>query len=157
MSEKRYQIRDPLWFRIPVDLNDESWVCTEEEVVRYFEAHYKELGFSRIIKKQHDRTPDFICLKNGKEVKVEIEYLSSGFVQHRHRIEDVDVIICVTMDKEIKGVEVITLDHIMKPYHYLPFWEKYYEQYYPELLKKIEQETRETVEKVLGLISPNGR
>ena len=42
MSEKRYQIRDPLWFRIPVDLNDESWVCTEEEVVSYFEAHYKE-------------------------------------------------------------------------------------------------------------------
>ena len=154
MNKRRYPtIRDPLWWKIPVDLNDESWAFSEADVEKYFEAQHKELGFTRILKKQHDRTPDYICLRNGKKVKVELEYLSSSFIQHRHKVEDVDVVICVSKDKEIPGVEIIALDHVLKPYHYLPFWEKYYEQHHPELLAEIEKRYREEVDKVLGEVS----
>lgn len=142
-------MRDPLYGLVKIPKDDESWVYCEGGVVAYFEVHHKELGFTHILKKQTDRTPDFICLRNGKEVKVEIEYFSSSFFAHRHKVEDVDVVICASKDKEIAEVEIITLDHVLKPYWSLHLWEKYYRNH-PDLLRRLEKRERDMVENVFG-------
>jgi hypothetical protein len=62
-------------------------------------------------------------LRNGKEVKVEIEYLSSDFIKHKHKISDVDMVICCSEDVKLKGVKVIALDNIFIPY-WIEIWPK---------------------------------
>ncbi len=94
---------------------------SEGKIVNWFENNYKKLGFEKIIKKQWNKTPDFIMMKDGKEIKVEIEYLSSDFIKHRHKISEADVVICCKKDVELEGIEVISLEHI-----FIPYWTEIY-------------------------------
>ncbi|MBU0530497.1 MAG: hypothetical protein ABIH52_04020 [Candidatus Aenigmatarchaeota archaeon] len=84
----------------------------EDCICNWFEKNYKQLGFEKILRRQWNKTPDYIVLKNGKEVKVEIEYLASSFIQHKHKISEADIVICCKNDVELKGVKVIALDDV---------------------------------------------
>lgn len=61
-----------------------------------------ELGFSKIIRKDIGETPDFVMERNGKEVKVELETLSSNFSLHGHSLNKVDELFCLIKDEDLK-------------------------------------------------------
>ena len=89
----------------------------EGSIINWFEKNYKALGFEWIIKKQWNKTPDFIMLKDGKEVKVEIEFRSSDFIRHGHKLSEADFVVCCVKDVELdESIKVIPLNHIFISY-----------------------------------------
>ena len=59
------------------------------------------MGFSKIIKGDEGKFPDFIMLRSGKEVKVELETISSNFILHKHEPSEIDYVVCIKKDKEL--------------------------------------------------------
>jgi len=89
-------------------------IKTELEFKKWFEKEFKRLGFSKIVKKDNGTFPDYIMLKGDKEIKVELETLLSNFILHKHRLKDVDEVICIKKDinldipvKEVRELEFI--------------------------------------------------
>lgn len=116
--------------------------CCEGGITLWFEKNFRKLGYSRILKKQHNKTPDFIMLRDGREVKVEIEFMASDFIQHGHRRDQADVVICCSKDVELEeGIEVITLDHI-----FVNYWGEVYPIIDPTKRKVTVEDMRELVE-----------
>ena len=76
-------------------------IKSELEFSRWFEKNFKNLGFDRIIKRDDGRFPDFILERKGKEIRVELETLSSNFILHKHDPSKVDEVICIKNDFEI--------------------------------------------------------
>jgi len=77
-------------------------IRSEREFSKWFEKNFKKLGYTKIIRPDQGKFPDYIMLKKGKEVKVELETLSSNFILHKHDINKVDEVICITKDIELK-------------------------------------------------------
>lgn len=77
-------------------------IRSELEFKKWFEKNFKKLGYSKIIRKDNGKFPDFIMLKKGKEIRVELETLSSNFIFHKHDKEKVDEIVCIKKDVDIK-------------------------------------------------------
>ena len=89
-------------------------VSNESDFKNWFKKNYRKLGFTRIIKSDSMRFPDFIMLKNNKRIKVELEIKSSHFILHNHNPKKVDLVICVIKDKKLSvpiirasGIKVI--------------------------------------------------
>lgn len=80
---------------------DEKIIRSEKELKNWFMDNYESLGYSNIIRKDIGIFPDFIMLKNGKEIKVELETISSNFLLHNHDIKDVDEVICTQDDAKL--------------------------------------------------------
>lgn len=90
---------------------------SEGSIEEWFKKNYKSLDFDKILKKQWNKTPDFIVLKDGKEVKVEIEFKTSDFIKHGHKVYEADYVICCIKDVELdKSIKVISLNHILISY-----------------------------------------
>ncbi len=77
---------------------------------RWFKKNYNKLGFTKI-KSYNKKFPDFIMLEGDKEVKVELEVLSSNFILHKHNPKKVDKVICINQDVKLK-VPTIIVDNI---------------------------------------------
>jgi len=89
----------------------------EDTIVEWFMENYKSLGFEKILKKQWNKTPDFIMLRDGGEVKVEIEHKTSSFIQHGHRVSEADVVVCCIEDVKLdERIKVIPLNQIFISY-----------------------------------------
>ena len=86
-------------------------VKNEKQFAEWFRGNYKKLGYSKIVRGDISRCPDFIMLKNGKEVGVELETFSSNFLAHKHQLEKVDEILCLIKDVEL-GKPVIEVNQI---------------------------------------------
>ena len=82
----------------------------EGDVSNWFLKNYEKVGFESIIKGQYNRTPDFFVYRNGEKVGVEIEQYSSDFFKHGHDPNIVDFVVCFEKNREIPGVEIITID-----------------------------------------------
>lgn len=76
-------------------------IKNEKQFARWFKEHYKKLGFSKIIRGEISKCPDFIMLRNDKEIRVELETLASNFIAHKHSLDSVDEIICIIKDIEL--------------------------------------------------------
>ena len=83
---------------------------------QWFEKNFEKLGYDSIVRKDIGIFPDFIMLKNGKEIKVELETISSNFILHNHDIDKADEVVCITKDVdlgipivEIKGLKFVGL------------------------------------------------
>lgn len=90
-------------------------ISSEGEIVSWFKKNYKELGYDKIIKENKNTFPDFVMLKEGKKLNVEIEIKSSFFFLHKHPLDKVDEIICLEEDKKIDK-KIILLEN----FRYLP-------------------------------------
>jgi len=77
-------------------------VRNESDLRNWFKKNYKKLGFSKIIKSNSLGFPDFIMLKEGKKIRVELELESSNFILHNHSPKKVDLIICAIEDIKLK-------------------------------------------------------
>ncbi|MFH1500519.1 MAG: hypothetical protein ABIE22_01080 [archaeon] len=83
-----------------------KYIKNEFEFKKWFERNYKKLGYSKIIKKDRGKFPDFIMIKKGKITRVELETLSSNFVLHGHNKTKVDDLVCIKRDLKISGVNI---------------------------------------------------
>ena len=83
----------------------------EKDLSEWFIKNFKKLGYQKIIKDNNGRFPDFTMLKNGKEVGVELEILSSGFLWHKHDITKVKDVVCLRKDAPLKA-NVIELPYL---------------------------------------------
>ncbi|MBI3623065.1 hypothetical protein HY212_03220 [Candidatus Pacearchaeota archaeon] len=79
----------------------EQVIKNEKQFAQWFRKNYKELGYSKIIRGDISRCPDFIMLRNGKEVRVELETISSNFIAHKHSLDSIDEIICLIKDVDL--------------------------------------------------------
>lgn len=84
---------------------------SEKAFRRWFNEHYTELGFSKIIEDNIFTTPDYVVEDmEGKRIKVELELKSSNFYHHGHSPDDVDLVICLQEDAElpVQVVEILS-------------------------------------------------
>jgi len=80
----------------------------EKSVIETFKEIHRELGFEKIIK-IGESFPDSICLKDGKEVRVEFESRSINFKYHKHDPEKCEYIVCWFDDWADCPVNVVSL------------------------------------------------
>lgn len=89
-------------------------VRSEEEFKKWFEKNFRKLGYTKIIKDNKGKFPDFIMQKNNKRIGVELETRLSHFILHKHNIKRVNDIVCIEKDikikakiKKVKGIKFI--------------------------------------------------
>ena len=83
-------------------------INSEKELKKWFEKNFEKLGYTKIIRKDEGVYPDFILLKNKREVKVELETQLSHFLLHKHNVKEVDEIVCVEKDIKLElGIPII--------------------------------------------------
>lgn len=86
---------------------------TDEKRFReWFKDNYSTLGFTHIIEENINISPDFIMGVDKEEVRVELETLSSHFILHKHNKNDVDLVLCLLIDKDI-GVKTIQIPNLI--------------------------------------------
>ena len=73
-------------------------IRSESEFKVWFKNNFRKLGYTKIIKDNKGKFPDFIMLKNKKRVGVELETLSSNFILHKHNPRKVNEVVCVKRD-----------------------------------------------------------
>ena len=86
-------------------------VKNESEMRDWFEKNYKTLGYSKIVRHDGGIFPDFLMEKEGKQIGVELETISSNFVLHKHDITKVDEIVCIEKDIEL-GLPIIIIKEL---------------------------------------------
>lgn len=87
---------------------------TEAGVLALFGRFFDLLGFSRILHVQ-TACPDCTAVYEGRQVRVELEYLSSNFILHGHSPSAVDLVVCWKKDRSIP-VPVIAMEERLLPY-----------------------------------------
>jgi len=91
---------------------------SEYQFHEWFKKNFSLFGFDKIIEERirSDGFPDFIMLRNNKEVRVELETLSSHFILHKHDPKNVDLVVCIVKDKElpIKTLEITPFEYSTK-------------------------------------------
>lgn len=80
----------------------------EQETVVYFAMHAEKYGFT--ILSVQTQFPDALIEKDGKQYKVEFEYLASNFLAHQHDPTECDLVICWTNDTPDIPLPVIALN-----------------------------------------------
>ena len=93
---------------------DKITVKSELEMKKWFENNFEKLGYDKIIKKDGGTFPDFMMLRKGKEIGVELETQSSHFILHKHDVKKVDEVICIDRDLEL-GIPIIKIKEMV--YH----------------------------------------
>jgi len=85
---------------VDIKMNREI-IASEAEFKNWFEKNFKNVGYSKIIKDNKGRFPDFTMLKENKKVGVELETVSSNFILHKHDLKKVDELVCIEEDIKI--------------------------------------------------------
>ena len=73
----------------------------ESEFKNWFRKNYRKFGFSKIVRDDIGECPDFIMLRDKKEVGVELETLASNFELHSHHKDEIDEIICIVNNRDL--------------------------------------------------------
>lgn len=84
---------------------------------KWVENNFHLLGFDSLIESNYSSFPDLILERDGKRIRVEIETLSSRFIEHKHDPNKVDLVICLIKDKElsIKTIEIEPFEFEQRP------------------------------------------
>ena len=82
-------------------------ITNEMEFKNWFEKNFENIGYSKIIKDNKGRFPDFVMLKENKKVGVELETVSSNFILHKHDPKKVDELVCIKEDVKIPITTII--------------------------------------------------
>lgn len=86
----------------------------EDDFHLWFLNNFRLFGFDEVKETNRRRkTPDFVLVRAGKDVRVELETLSSNFIRHKHDPSLVDLVICLEKDVEL---EVETVE--ISPFEY---------------------------------------
>lgn len=82
--------------------NKKKVIKNESELKKWVIDNYEKLGYSGIKRKDIGECPDLILLRNGEEVKIELETVASNFLSHKHPFDKVDEIICIVKDMDLE-------------------------------------------------------
>jgi len=86
---------------------------SEKEFSEWFEKNYSLFGFKEIVSKNKGLTPDYVVKDfNGRIKKVELELFAEDFINHKHKKEDVDIIVALFSkdEKSINEIPTLTLN-----------------------------------------------
>lgn len=86
-------------------------IRNESDLRNWFKKNYKKLGFTKIIKHDEGKFPDFLMLEGNKKIRVELEVKSSNFILHKHPVNRVDKVVCAIKDVELE-VPLIEIPNI---------------------------------------------
>lgn len=86
-------------------------IVNEFEFKKWFEKNFKKLGYSKIIKGDTGKFPDFVMERNNDKLNVELETLSSNFLLHNHDFNKVDEVICIKKDVSLP-VRIIEISEL---------------------------------------------
>ncbi|MBT7706051.1 hypothetical protein HN747_01250 [archaeon] len=81
-------------------------IKNEKQFSAWFRENFKQLGFDGMVRGDISRCPDYIMLRDGKEIRVELETLASNFLAHKHSYDDVDEIWCLVEDVKLEKLTV---------------------------------------------------
>ena len=84
----------------------------EMETIVLFSMLCEELGY-QVVRAQVEY-PDLIVEKDGRKYNVEVEYVSSNYLQHGHPLNEGTICLCWRKDVEIPGVEIIDLESYVR-------------------------------------------
>ena len=84
----------------------------EMGVVFLFGRFYDVLGFDGIVH-VGTRCPDCIAVRQERTLRVEFEYRSSNYLNHRHALNQADVLVCWTADMDL-AIETIELKSALR-------------------------------------------
>lgn len=73
-------------------------IKNEKQFADWFKKNYKKLGFSKMVRGDISRCPDFVMLRENKPINVELETIASNFLVHKHDFSKVDEIWCIIKD-----------------------------------------------------------
>jgi hypothetical protein len=82
-------------------MSEDLIIRNEKQFAEWFKKNYKNLGYSGIVRGDIKTCPDFVMLREGKGVGVELETLASNFILHKHDLKKVDEIVCLVKDIEL--------------------------------------------------------
>jgi len=113
-------------------------VSDEINVREVFAMIHEDLGY-RIIESRSE-FPDYILEdKSGRRIRAEVEFKASRFKEHKHSIEECDMIICWYNDWPDCPIEVLELCRFVEePYSDVSFSEEELNEL-PNTIKKIEE------------------
>jgi hypothetical protein len=97
---------------------------SEKEFANWFEQNYSLFGFKEIVNKNKGITPDYIVKDfNGKIKKVELELFAEDFINHKHKKEDVDIIVALFSkdEKPVDGIPTLTLNTFRSKHNRVTF------------------------------------
>ncbi len=88
-------------------------IRSESEFSKWFEKNFKKIGYEGIVKINKRKFPDFIMLRKGKNIRVELETLSSNFILHKHNPKGADEVVCIKENVKLKipVIEVKELEY----------------------------------------------
>jgi hypothetical protein len=101
-KRKKLKFRCPLLYE-PIN---------EFETIVLFAYLAEELKYK--IKQVQSEFPDGILEKDGKEILVEFEYLSSNYIQHCHPLDFEGICICWRKDEELGSIPIISLEEYVR-------------------------------------------
>jgi len=85
-------------------------IRNESDLNNWFKKNYKKLGFSKIIRYDIGKFPDFIVQEGNKKMRVELEIKSSNFLLHKHPKNKVDKVVCIEKDVDLE-IPIIELNN----------------------------------------------
>jgi len=107
-KNKKLKNRKKLRFGIPLIFEPTN----EIETIILFSFLADELGYN--IKEVKSDFPDAILEKDGKDINVEFEFLSSNYLQHCHPLDFDGICICWRKDSDIPHIEILSLEEYIR-------------------------------------------
>ncbi|KXA92085.1 hypothetical protein AKJ65_08080, partial [candidate division MSBL1 archaeon SCGC-AAA259E19] len=85
---------------------------SEEGFRKWFEENFELFGFDEIKEGRTTTSPHYTMIKNGEEINVGLETLSSNFVLRGYDPDLVDMVICLIEDEElpVKTLEITSFE-----------------------------------------------
>lgn len=98
--------------RLTVDCAILHEPVNEMETVALFSVLCPELGYR--IRSLRAAFPDGVLEKDGQEILVEFEYMSSNYVQHCHPPVFDGICVCWRRDVDLPGIEVLSIEEYLR-------------------------------------------
>lgn len=73
---------------------------SEEEVCALFESKAPRFGIMKL-KRNRGKGPDYLGVRDGKTIRIEVEKSSSDFLKHGHDPAEVDLVMCLSQDCDL--------------------------------------------------------
>ena len=109
-KEKPKNLKNRRKLRLDIPLIFEP--INEMETIILFSFLADELGYR--IKEVKSEFPDAILEKDGRDIKVEFEFLSSNYLQHCHSLDFEGICICWRKDLDIPNIEILSLEEYIR-------------------------------------------
>lgn len=84
----------------------------EMETIILFSFFANDMGYK--IKEVKSEFPDAILEKDGRDIRVEFEFLSSNYLQHCHSLDFEGICICWRKDLDIPNIEILSLEEYIR-------------------------------------------